>query len=452
MKKVYGNKSETLIYKTDQLKKTVNHVLLGTRLDVYEENDEAYRVSARGKGKSGWVKKEDVRDTPVLKIFFVDVGQGDGAIIESPEGAILLDGGPSSKYYHFLLHRYKKILQENGKVNIKAIIMSHPDWDHFNGLTPIINDNRFFIGHIYHNGIIRYASKPAGVNTTIGKTTKRMLNGKSRTILTETYSSLDDASNLIQGGHLMISFSKFWQAALDAKAQGRLTGAKCLTIHDKTIDGYDNNPENGLRIEILAPIPVGGENDKTEYVTFPKAKDIIKENPSTSNSHTINGHSLVLKLLYGKHSILLGGDLNIPAELHLIEHYGENNPFRVDVAKACHHGSSDYLIDFLKKLKPRVNVVSSGDNKSFDHPMADAVGASCRHTRGSHPLFFSTEIARAVSSSRTHYGLINLRSNGKVLAMAQMKEQHNKTDVWDSYTVPWRGKFYHEIKAFKDNH
>ena len=40
-----------------------------------------------------------------------------------------------------------------------------------------------------------------------------------------------------------------------------------------------------------------------------------------------------------------------------------------------------------------------------------------------------------------HFGLINARSNGTVLTMAQMKEQHKKADVWDSFTVPWKGKF-----------
>ena len=79
----------------------VNHVLLGTRLDIKDEFENAYRVDARGRGKSGWVRKHDVRNTPVFKIFFVDVGQGDGAIIESPEGIILLDGGPSSKFHKF---------------------------------------------------------------------------------------------------------------------------------------------------------------------------------------------------------------------------------------------------------------------------------------------------------------------------------------------------------------
>ncbi|WP_034798069.1 hypothetical protein, partial [Hyphomonas beringensis] len=77
----------------------------------------------------------------------------------------------------------------------------------------------------------------------------------------------------------------------------------------------------------------------------------------------------------------------------------------------------------------------------------DAVGALCRHTSGDFPLFFSTELARAVSGESTHYGLINARFNGEVLAMAQMKEQHtNKADVWDSFTVPWKGRFHDVLR------
>lgn len=452
MKTVYGNESETLIYKTDQLKKVINHVLLGTRLDVVSQTANAYEIDARGRGKSGWVKKEDARETPALKIFFVDVGQGDGAIIESPEGIILLDGGPSSNFYKFLKYRYYRLLKDNGEVNIKAIIMSHPDWDHFNGLTAVINDKRFKIGDIYHNGIIRYDTRPPGRNSNIGKVESRTINGKEKKVVTETFSTLDDAQRLIDEGFLMSSFKKFWKAAIDAKKEGRLGSAKSISIHNKTIKGFKKDSNKGLKIEILGPVPVGGKNDKLEYVAFPEAEKIANVNPSMSESHTINGHSLVFKFLFGEHSILLGGDLNIPAELHLLEHYGNENPFRVDVAKACHHGSSDYLVDYLKKVRPMANVVSSGDNKSFDHPMSDAVGASCRHTRGNHPLFFSTELARANSSTGTHYGLINLRSNGKTLTMAQMKEQHKgKKDVWDSYTLPWQGKFNHEIKEYKAN-
>jgi hypothetical protein len=190
--------------------------------------------------------------------------------------------------------------------------------------------------------------------------------------------------------------------------------------------------------KVLGPVP-SKPSGAYRFITFPDPHDLPGNTPSSS--HTRNGHSVVLRLEFGAHSFLFGGDLNIPAQQHLLKHYGSNHPFQVDVAKACHHGSSDFDLAYIRKVEPQVNVFSSGDNKSFDHPMADALGAIGKYTRGDYPLLFSTEIARANSSSGTHYGLINARSNGTVLAMAQMKEQHNRVDVWDSYTVPWGGRF-----------
>lgn len=59
------------------------------------------RVWDPAKGHYIWKKHDafidgDVafRDDPLLKVRFVDVGQGDGAIVESPDGQIvLIDGG-----------------------------------------------------------------------------------------------------------------------------------------------------------------------------------------------------------------------------------------------------------------------------------------------------------------------------------------------------------------------
>ena len=72
---------------------------MGSILEVISEENNWLQVNSLGKGKSGWANKADIRDTPVLKIFFVDVGQGDGAIIESPEGILLVDGGPNSNFF-----------------------------------------------------------------------------------------------------------------------------------------------------------------------------------------------------------------------------------------------------------------------------------------------------------------------------------------------------------------
>lgn len=51
----------------------------------------------------GWIKLEDIGDEPGLKVFFVDVGQGDGALIEvGNEFKMLIDGGPGDNLANYL--------------------------------------------------------------------------------------------------------------------------------------------------------------------------------------------------------------------------------------------------------------------------------------------------------------------------------------------------------------
>ena len=434
---VYGNKPETILRADHRFSaRPTNYVLLGTWLKVLSKHDVWIEVATAGRGPGGWVHSDDVRNTPCLKVFFVDVGQGDGAIVESPNGNLLIDGGPSKGFHSFLRYLYGPTIVTGKKIHFDAVVMSHPDTDHFCGLTRVLNDSDFSFGTIYHNGIIRYkSSEPAGKPFDLGRLKE---NAGGRKVLTETFSTLNQAEQLITGGQLMATFRDFWEAAGKARDEGRLAKAQRVTSRDDMLPGFRTDGPEKLLVKVLGPVPTP-DSGKVEYITFSDPHNHPSIQPSSS--HTRNGHSVVLKLRFGNFSFLFGGDLNIPAEKHLLQAYSNDNPFQVDVAKACHHGSSDFTVAFLKKVCPHVNVFSSGDNKSFDHPMADAVGATGRHSRGDYPLLFSTELARAETSSGTHYGLINARSNGTTLVMAQMKEQHKKANVWDSYTVPWKGRF-----------
>ena len=99
---VYGTRPETILCVRDRLSsKVTNHVLLGICLEVQERRGDWVRVETAGRGPGGWVHSDDVRDKPCLKIFFVDVGQGDGTIVESPFGNLLIDGGPSRGFHSF---------------------------------------------------------------------------------------------------------------------------------------------------------------------------------------------------------------------------------------------------------------------------------------------------------------------------------------------------------------
>ncbi|HMB25752.1 MAG TPA: hypothetical protein VKP08_23080, partial [Anaerolineales bacterium] len=81
-------------------------------------------------------------------------------------------------------------------------------------------------------------------------------------------------------------------------------------------------------------------------------------------------------------------------------------------------------------------IISSGDNESYSHPRADAIGCAGKYSKGILPKVFSTELARS-SSSAGHilYGMINLRSNGDEIYLAQMKEARAGADIWDSYKI-----------------
>jgi len=436
----------------------LNQVLLGTYLEVLKEDDDFFKVTTRRAGPGGWVAKAHVTESAPLKVFFVDVGQGDGTLIECPQGIVVIDGGQGDGFHHFLRHRYWPLIDAGEKVHIEAMVVSHPDADHYKGLQDILEDDDFTVGTIYHNGLMRYPSSVENSRTRMidkNYLVGGQLDGHDAFFVIDR---IDELPGILGRLDEMPSwFRSFWQAAEKAEQAGRLTGGAKRIDADDDMVGFTSKSGGKLEITVLGPRLHEIDSQKV-FLAFEEPHH--REGPEPeypdygySHSHTRNGHSIVLRLEFGDHRVLLGGDLNIPAEQHLIEEYGENTTrFEVDVAKACHHGSADFSPEFLKLVKPYASVISSGDNKSYDHPTAGAVGAIARHSRGTVPLIFSTELARAYQIDTAsgavkdiHYGLINLRSNGTVLTMAQMKEQRTgKTDIWDSYTLPWEGKFWYE--------
>ena len=78
----------------------------------------------------------------ILKVTFLDVGQGDAIFIEAPNGnQVLVDGGSSSQ-----------VLRSLGEVmpfydrSLDLVIATHPDADHIGGLTYVFD--RFVVGGV----------------------------------------------------------------------------------------------------------------------------------------------------------------------------------------------------------------------------------------------------------------------------------------------------------------
>lgn len=398
-------------------------VLLGAWLGVIVDDSGDGWIKVRAFGKEGWVRAVDTRADCATKFFFVDVGQGDAVLVETPTKRFVVDGGKGQNFARYLRgYKYKWLLKAGHRVHFDAIFVSHFDADHFAGLTTLIEDPKFTIGTVFHNGIARFnrtsAQRPADYDTDLGKTAVDN-NGHRATLLT-TFSTLNQAVALRdkggpgQGG-MMSSFEKFVTACEGAHRQGRLNALKRLTRASGRLDGFGD-----LDVEVLGPVPQAGHQNRFDWFD--------------DSSHTRNGHSVVLKITAGTRSFLLGGDLNVQAENHLLATVGPA-PFRVDVAKACHHGSSEFTTAFLKAVSPLMTVISSGDNQNYGHPQPDTVGAIGKHSRGSRPLVFSTELARSTTAARIHYGLINVRTDGSQVVGAQMFERRRAGDMWNSFVL-----------------
>src|SRR6056297_2528919 len=81
-----------------------------------------------------------------LRVVFLDVGQGDSILIQTPSKKnILIDGGPS-KSLVFKLDKYIPVF----KRKLDYIILTHPDKDHLMGLVEVLK--RYKVNKVFING------------------------------------------------------------------------------------------------------------------------------------------------------------------------------------------------------------------------------------------------------------------------------------------------------------
>ena len=325
---------------------------------------------------------------------------------------------------------------------INAIVISHFDKDHYFGLRKVVEDPDFRIGTIYHNGLPRYGHN-SNKDLDLGDIVDH--NDGTRSISTDL-TDFDSAQAMIDNNLLLTEnggqnlFSQFVAAVIKAHSEGRVAQLKRLYVRNPQAPTR-LLPDTGadMQFEILAPVTTR-TSGAVRLPVFPNPHEVTASNPQPagSASHTINGNSIVVRLVYGSNTFLFGGDLNQPAQIYLNDRYGGLDKFTSDVNKACHHGSSDFDLNYVKVVNPSATVFSTGDNGSHDHPLPDAMGTAAKHGRGDFPLIFSTELIRETSSSgKVMLGHINARSNGTDLVMAQKKEKGG----WHKFAVPYPGPF-----------
>jgi competence protein ComEC len=74
--------------------------------------------------------------TGLLRVTFIDVGQGDAAWLNTPDGwDILIDGGPESAGADLVSY-----LRSQGVTDIEVMVLTHPHADHVGGLVTVLEN------------------------------------------------------------------------------------------------------------------------------------------------------------------------------------------------------------------------------------------------------------------------------------------------------------------------
>lgn len=441
------------------LKETSAHIEVSTTVFRQQPDGSILPESITGyiePNKSSGIKPADVtrplKDNEVLKVNFVDVQQGDGSVIESPDGkVILVDGGDNQMFARYLAGHFQGTTPDKPR-EIECILVTHGDADHFAGLTKIfesetnkVKRKRLFMQpkRIFHNGIVK---GPSTINKR--KIPDTELLGSTKKVDGQLFLvGLEDNLLKVADEAMNEPFRK-WKQALSQYNTRKKVEIRRLQFGDNEAFEFFNSGD--LRIEVLGPLvtTTGGKPALKFLGKPPKGPRVGHESLSLkeedfkgySASHTINGHSIVFRLIYGGFSYLFSGDLNDEASRFLArEHNRGGLNLKSEVFKVPHHGSADFSGAFFQAVSPVVSVVSSGDEsarKEYIHPRATLMGALGKWARGPEPLIFVTELvaffkeekwSRPVDDkeykergqfygfSRTSYGIVKTRTNGKRL-------------------------------------
>ena len=104
--------------------------------------------------------------------------------------------------------------------------------------------------------------------------------------------------------------------------------------------------------------------------------DILWPIEEQIQENILNNNAMVMKLRYGKFSMLFTGDIEEVAEEKILDFYKEKGEsiLKSDVLKVAHHGSKTSTTQsFFEKVNPKICLIGVGKNNMFGHPTAEVL-------------------------------------------------------------------------------
>jgi len=270
-----------------------------------------------------------------LTVYFLDVGQGDSALVVFPRGAtMLVDGGgelnfgsPDAKSS---LSAQASKYSGGGPSN--GAIAREEQENYEGGAEDRFPDSAFHVGE-------------AVVSRFLWSQHRRQLD-----YMLATHAHADHIGGLsyvarnFSVGEALIGR----QPAQDPEYRRFDREVERANIPLAALKAGEQFEIQGVAVQVLWPGPLRGQT-------------------VTSG----NDDSVVLRLVYGSQAILLAGDVEQQSEEQLVR---SGDDLRADVLKVPHHGSKTSSTDlFLDAVRPRCAVISVGERSRFGHPHASVV-------------------------------------------------------------------------------
>lgn len=317
------------------------------------------------------------------RVTFLDVGQGDGIVVETGQGVYLFDCGSTSRKNigEYVLKPY---LKSRGTRSLRGVFVSHPDEDHMNGVIELLENGadwgivveQLFLPAIAEEkrtesfATLLAAAGAAEVSVSYIKCGDEIRDSQLRLLCLhpEENTTLADANAYSECFYVEVFAKKMKREAIaDRQAKDASEGS---AIEGSGENGsFAGNGErkdfrvNDGKINILLTGDVEGEGER----------QLTQELQALQESRSLQEALLLQELRSLQEPRSLQESRSLQTTRRLQEQRGQRK-FRVDILKVAHHGSRYSTgTEFLATASPAVAIISCGRNNSYGHPHAETL-------------------------------------------------------------------------------